>query len=445
MRILCLSEGVRVKATVIPAVLLLILASCSRSAQTTAPLPRAGQPPEGQTPAASAQPEEAPGPAAPLPADRVTYQPDQDRVLRESDGPSAGMEWKALGMAFPDQLADVHYGLLFSDAPLMDPSGNRLGHTLPAGSRVTVKDAGPWVDTGTAFRRLFEVRWEPGGLEGWVDASTLVLVTGEAGSLAAGVVQRKIVAGGGDTEYNLLAIVDAGRVTLIDTSSFPFANEFHPSGVLRAAIMDVNGNGSQEVVIQAETIVSLSYLGASPLRWVAWLRPRDGGWKPILRYSESYGTDAGYSYTTTMRAFDSTGASGMLNMVRLDTEYVLVSGESVFRAPTVTFYTWSGTTYQKAPLDDLPRHGAVTADQVPLLKAPGSAEAAVGVLARGEVVFVFDRSDTRQAAQDASSWWYKVVTKSGDLGWISGASVDLSWIDPLVENLPVFLGKTGPR
>ena len=350
-----------------------------------------------------------------------------------------------MGMIFPDQLGEVRYGLLLADAPLLDASGGRLGVTLPAGSRVAVKDAGLWVGEDTVFRRLFMVHWDPGGLEGWVDASSLILVTGENGSLAAGVVARKIVAGGGDAEYNLLAIVDAGKVTLIDTSSFPFASEFHPSGVLRAAIKDVNGNGSPEIVVEAETIVSLRYLGASPLRWVAWLRPRDGQWTPILLYNETFGTDAGYSYTTTMRAFDSPGTSGMLNMVRLDTEYVLVSGESEFRAPTVTFYAWSGTSYQMAPLDDLPRHGAVTADQVPLLKAPGSAETNQGTLQRGDVLFVFDRSDTLQTSDDPSSWWYDVVTKSGEEGWVSGTSVELSWIDPLVENRSLFLGKAGSQ
>jgi hypothetical protein len=355
------------------------------------------------------------------------------------------MDWKPLGMIFPARLADVRYGLLFADTPLLDQLGAPLGHTLPAGSRVIVKDARPWVDTGTGFRRLFEVRWEPGALEGWIDGASLILITGEKESLAAGIVPRKIVAGGGDTEYSLLAVVDAGKVTLIDTSSFPFADQFHPSGVLRAAVQDVNRNGSPEVVVQAETIVSLRYLGASPLRWVAWLRPRDGEWTAILQYNESFGTDAGYSYTTTMRAFDSTGIAGMLNMVRLDTEYVLVSGETEFRAPTVSFYPWSGAVYQKAPLEDLPRHGAVTADQVPLLGAPGSSDAVQATLERGDVVFVFDRSDARQSPDDASSWWYKVVTKSGDEGWINGRNVDLSWIDPLVENRSVFLGKTSSQ
>ena len=54
---------------------------------------------------------------------------------------------------------------------------------------------------------------------------------------------------------------------------------------------------------------------------------------------------------------------------------------------------------------------------------------------------MFDRSDTRQSRDDPASWWYKAVTKSGVEGWISGTSVELSWIDPLKMNRAAFLGQ----
>jgi hypothetical protein len=354
-----------------------------------------------------------------------------------------GMEWTPLGVSFPAQLGDVRFGLLFADAPLLDAGGGSLGRTIPAGSRVTVEDARPWVSHGSRFRRLYQVRWDADSVEGWIDDASLALITAEEGALSAGVVPRKIVAGGGDAEYSLLAVVNAGKLTLVDTSVFPFVDDFHPSGVLRVSIEDANGDGNPEVVLQAETIVSLRYLGASPLRWTAWLRPRNGTWSAILLYNESFGTDAGYSYATTMRAFDTSGV-GMLDTVRLDTEYVLVSGEAEFRAPTVSFYQWSGSSYRKAPLQDLPRRGTITAESAPLLKSAGPDGALLGSLARGDALFVFDRSDTRQSPDDATSWWYRVVTKSGAEGWISGTDVDLAWIDPLKENRPVFLGQATP-
>jgi hypothetical protein len=278
-------------------------------------------------------------------------------------------------------------------------------------------------------------------MEGWIDGQSLALITAEAGELAAGIVPCKVVAGGSDAEYSLLAIVDGGKLTLVDTSMFPFAEEFHPSGVLAVSVGDVNGNCSPEIVVEAETIVSLRSLGASSLRWVAWLRPADGAWAPILQYNAGFGTDAGYSYTTTMRAFDFSGA-GMLSMVRLDTEYVLVSGESEYRASSVSFYPWNGSSYRKASPQDLPRRGVVTGDTAALRKDPGGE--AAGSLAPGDILYVFDRSDTRQSPDDAASWWYRAVTKSGTEGWISGRDIELSWIDPLKENRAVFLGQAPP-
>ena len=59
----------------------------------------------------------------------------------------------------------------------------------------------------------------------------------------------------------------------------------------------------------------------------------------------------------------------------------------------------------------------------------------------GDMLYIFDRSDSRQSREEASSWWYRVVTKSGAEGWIDGGSVELSWIDPLKVNREAFLGQ----
>ena len=78
------------------------------------------------------------------------------------------------------------------------------------------------------------------------------------------------------------------------------------------AIEDVNGDGVPEVVVQAQTIVSLQFLGSSPLSWEAWLREKGGSWGAIFRYNVGYGTDQGNSYAATRRAFSSSGAASLI-------------------------------------------------------------------------------------------------------------------------------------
>jgi hypothetical protein len=375
--------------------------------------------------------------------DAVAYLPGRDRALMESDGESLGLDWRPMGMSFPAELKAVRYGYLFAAAPLFDGRGGEIGQTIPAGTRVAVLDAGPWAPGDSSYRRLYKVHWDAESTDGFVDGSSLALITAEKGTLAAGVVPRHIVVSGGESDYSLLAIVDGGVTTLIDTSTFRFPTAFHPSGVLRVAIDDVNGNGSPEVVLEAETIASLTTLGTTPLQWAAWLRPRDGQWSPILLYDESYATDSGYSSTTTMRAYDASGA-GMRNMVRLDTDDVLVSGEREFRTQTVRFYPWTGTDYRKAALQDLPQLGTVTAQRLSLFTLPGGAEGVLPALSQGDVVYVFDRSDLPRDASKPGSWWYDVVTSTGVEGWVSGEGLALAWIDPLKENRAVFLGEATP-
>jgi hypothetical protein len=202
--------------------------------------------------------------------------------------------------------------------------------------------------------------------------------------------------------------------------------------------------------VEGETIVSLRYLGATALRWVAWLRPTEGLWKPIFIYNQSVATDEGYAYTATARAFSSTG-SGTVDMIRVNTDYLIVSDQQEFRTTVVSFYPRKGSEYRKASLEDLPKQGSVSTDEASLLGEPSTAATAaaaaeavpVATLRRGELLFVFDRSDTRKSAEDAASWWYKAVTKSGAEGWINGDSITLSWIDPMTVNREAFLGTGG--
>lgn len=360
-----------------------------------------------------------------------------------SDGESLGLDWRPLGMSFPSQLGDVLYGYVFAPAPMMDAAGGARGPTIPAGSRVTVLAAGPWIASDTSSVRRYRVSWDPESAQGWIDGSSPALITAEEGTLAAGIVPRRIVVNGGDSDYSLLAIVDRGATTLIDTSSFPFPEAFHPSGVPQVSIADVNGNGTPKVVVHGETIASLRTLGTTSLQWMAWLRPRDGQRTSILFCDESFATDAGYSYTTTMRSFASAGTS-MKDVVRLDTEYVPVSGEREFRTNTVSFYQWTGTAYRKDPLQDLPRRGTVTVPRTALLSSPDGQQRSLPALAQGEEVFVFDRSDAPRSPGQPPTWWYDVVTHAGAEGWVDGSGLALAWIDPMEENRAVFLGEATP-
>jgi len=372
----------------------------------------------------------------------VSYVPSRERVLVANDGLTLGLDWRPLGMLFPAAMKSVRYGYVFANTPLVNRAGTPTGLDVPAGTKVAVHDAGPWVNTEGSYRRLYRVRWGAENTDGWIDGSSLALITAEKGLLAAGVVPRHIVVGGGESDYSLLAIVDRGATSLIDTSTFRFPDSFHPSGVVSVSVADVNGSGSLQVVVDVETIASLTSLGTTPLRWAAWLSPRDGQWAPILLYDEKYATDGGYSFTAAVRAYDDTGASGMKNMVRLDTDYVVVSGDRVFRTRTVSFYAWTGTEYRRDALQDLPQHGTVSAEGLALVTKPGGAERTTA-LAQGDVVFVFDRADAPPGVP-SGSLWYHVVTSSGAEGWLDGNSMSLAWIDPLTENRAVFLGQATP-
>ncbi len=414
------------------AFLTLLLAACSRGGERAPATQRIFKPLRNLTDTIR---------HAPL-DERILYLPDRQRALTPSDGSANDMSWRPLGVTVPGLLNKVLYGLLLRDSRVVDREGNSTGASLPAAAHVAVRESGEWLSTGEDYRRLYRVRYEAGGkaTEGWVDSASVALIIAEDSGLAVGIVPRKIVIAGGESEFSLLALVESNRVTVVDTSLFVFPDEFHPSGVVKVTLADVNSDSQPEIVLEAETIVSLRHLGASPLRWKAWLRRTDGVLTSIFLYDQSYGSDSGYAYTATERSFDS-GSTGMRDMVRVDTDYILVAGENEFHTSTVAFYAWNGTEFRKAPLEDLPRLGTVTADSTPLRAQPVPEGEVRGHLAKGDQLYVFDRSDTRQNRNDPGSWWYKAITKSGAEGWISGTAVELSWVDPLKTNKETFLKK----
>lgn len=254
------------KKAMLVASMALALAACSR-AERPAPAPVSARRTAAENRTAVV--------TSPLPLEeRVLYYPTQERVLTTGDNSNDDMNWKSLGVSFPALLDRVRYGLTLVDTPLVDRDGNSKGTVIPEASRFTLLEAGPWVQWGSDFRRLYRVRFNvPGTLtQGWIDSSAAALILTEASGLAVGVVPRKIVIGGGESEYSLLAIADDRHVTLVDTSMFPFPDSFHPSGVVEVTLEDVNSDSQPEVLLEADTIVSLRYLGATPVRWKAWLR-----------------------------------------------------------------------------------------------------------------------------------------------------------------------------
>jgi len=431
------------KKALVLTVLTLALAACSRTPHPSSP---ASAPEPTAAPVAT-----APAPAPMPPEERIIYYPSQERALARGDDSENDMQWKRVGVGFSDLAGKILHGLVISDAELTDKDGNPTGALLPAGSRIAVREATDWMPDGSGFRRLYRMQSADGvpaervlpskTVQGWVRSGAVALILAQDKDLEVGVLPRKIVIGGGESEYNLLVVANASHVTLVDTSYFPFPDDFHPSGVASVSLQDVNVGSRAEIVVEAETILSLRYLGATPVRWKAWLRRgKDGAIVPIFRYNTSFGSDAGYSYTATDRFFDSSGA-GFRDMARVDTDFTIVSGPEEFKTTTVSFYPWNGSQFRHAALQDLPKLGTLTAEQSTLRAGPSADSRETAALSLGDQVYVFDRSDTRQSRDDPSSWWYHVVTKSGAEGWISGSDIELSWIDPLKVNREAFLAQ----
>jgi hypothetical protein len=421
------------KKALLLTVLTLVLAACSRTPHPLTP---------ASTPSPAAAPvSPAPSPPPLSPDERIFYYPSRDRVLTNGDNSSNDIQWKPVGLGFPALLGKTLHGLVLTDTEVSDRDGNPGGALLAAGSRVMVREAADWVSDGSGFHRLYRVESRDKSMQGWVHASGVALILAQDGGLEAGVILRKIVIGGGESEFNLLVVADRDRATVLDTSYLPFPDDFHPSGILGISLQDVNADSRAEVIVEAETILSLRYLGATPVRWKAWLRRgADGALVPIFSYNTGFGSDAGYSYTATDRFFDSSG-TGIRDMVRVDTDFTIVSGPDEFKTTTVGFYPWNGSQFRHAALQDLPKLGTLTAEKAALREGPGAESGETAALSRGEQLYVFDRSDTRQARDDPSSWWYRAVTKSGVEGWMSGTDVELSWIDPLKVNREAFLAE----
>lgn len=412
-----------------------VLASCSRSGK-----PAAG--PAGPSPAPTLQPAAAQQEGAEASAPGLSYFPSRARVLMKSDAEPVLTEWQSLGLALPAARNEVLYGLLASETALTgDPEGASETARLDPLSRLQVTDAGEWTKSEAGFSRRYRVKAQAAGqdLEGYVDSSSVALVTAESGGIAAGFVERKIAISGGESSYNVLAVAELGAVELLEAGALVFADSFLPTGITLASVTDVNADGALEVVIEADTIVSLHYLGATPLHWEAWLRKKPAGWAPILQYNARFATDEGDSYTSSRRAFDASGA-GFLDTVKVTIRHELVTEDKEFANTIQSFYVWDGKGYRKDGAQELPKQGTVTAEEA-TLRADGGVESAAGeTLRKGDLLYVDDRSDAKERVGETVGFWYRAVTKSGAEGWVHAGELALSWIDPLKINREVFRG-----
>ncbi|HVO38533.1 MAG TPA: SH3 domain-containing protein [Spirochaetia bacterium] len=380
-------------------------------------------------------------PRSPVEPTGVLMVPSRDRVMRAGDAEPIVTSWLPLGLSFDTAKPAALYGLILARAPLRDVSKKPTGTILPARSRVTVTAATPWEQDGRSFRRWYTVNaGSPGSAkEGLLDSSLVALITVESGDTAAGFLERKIAVAGGESLYNVLAISDKGAVTLIDTSVLVFPDAFHPSGVARLAIQDVNADGTPEVVVDADTIVSFQFLGASPLRWQAWLQERKADWAVIFRFNQRYGTDQGNSYRAESRAFSSSG-SGFKDTVKVSTRAVETTAQGEFHNTIESFYSWNGSSYAAVASQELPQGGKIVGS-AEMTAGPGTG-AVVEALKDGARVYVFDRSDTEEAAGGTRGFWYHVVSTSDKEGWVHAGRLALSRIDPLKENRESFLGRS---
>ncbi len=381
-------------------------------------------------------------PASPGRLSTVDLVPSRQRVFAQSDAEPPVTTWLPLGMSYESAKASILYGLLIQDAPALDKDRKPSGRLLQRGLRVTVRDGTAWEHDGSGYRRWYEVSQEGSSRADWVDSSAVALITARSGNLSGGFLERRISVAGGESEYNVLALCDGDAVSLIDSSALVFPDSFHPSGVTSVSFGDVNSDGAVEAVIQAQTIVSLQFLGASPLAWEAWLREKAGSWGAVFRYNSSYGTDQGNSYTATARAFSSSG-QGLLDTVKVTTNLMETTAQGVFSATTQTFFAWNGTLYKEDPSWGMPQKGSVIPGSAELKALPQTTGAAVAQLKAGDGLFVWDRGDARETAAGEAGFWLHVTTRGGKEGWIPSALVKLSKIDPLKVNRDVFLGRSG--
>jgi len=356
----------------------------------------------------------------------VRFVPSQSRVFARGDTDEIVMQWMPVGMSFESAQGQVLHGVLLEETSFG-------GEVLSPLSPVAVLSATAWERSAGAYHRSYVVRSLDAGnpVSGTVDSARCLLVTAESGGLAAGFLERRISVNGGESDYNVLAVVADGAVTLADTSAWVFPESFHPSGVRGVTISDINGDGSVEIVVSVETIVSLNYLGATPLAWECWLPARSPASGPLFQFNESFATDEGSSYTASRRLLDSDG-NGMQETVKVTTEIEQASEEREFTNTIVSFSLWDGSRYAKQAADELPRLGSVAVQRATLFADTSLESGSVAEAAQGELLYVFDRSDS-------PPFWFRAVTKQGVEGWIAGTEVELAWVDPLKVNREVFL------
>jgi hypothetical protein len=412
-----------------------LLAGCARGRKPGEP--QAAPPsPAQQDLEPRAQTDALSGPAPADSQETLRYVPSRERVLERGDADEIVTSWLPIGATFESARAQILHGRLISEASFGETSLSPL-------ARVAVKAASEWKKAAGAYGRSYVAQaLDESAVEGTVDSATCALIIAETDGLSVGFVERMIDIAGGESRYNVLAIVaeeagsQGGAITLIDTSAWIFPDSFHPSGVLAASIADINGDGAAEIVVSGQTIVSLSYLGATPLAWECWLSAGRGDSAaglstPIFLFNQDFATDEGYAYAASRRLIDSDG-DGVMDTVRVTTAIEEVDEERTFANTIVSFFFWNGTRYEKQAAQELPRQGTVIADGATLFADPSMESGIVAALPQGALVYVLDRSDSPPP-------WYRAVSREGAEGWIAGSDIQLSWIDPLKVNREVFL------
>lgn len=370
------------------------------------------------------------------------FVPSRQRVFAQSDSEPVVTAWLSLGSSFASVKGSILYGLLLSDSPALDASHKPAGAKLRRGRRVTVAEATPWESTGREYKRWYKVMQEGSAGKVWVDSADVALITAEKSSLRAGFLERKIAVAGGESEYNVLVLCTGTNVCLIDSSALVFADSFHPSGVTSIELEDVNSDGTLKALVQGQTIVSLQFLGASPLSWEAWLKETDDSWGAIFRFNVSYGTDQGNSYTASRRAFSSTRGS-FLDTIKVTTNLQETTSRGVFHTTIETFFRWNGSIYKEDPGSELPEQATLSAATSELRALPQPDSAVVEALHRGDTLFIFDRGDTEASVAGQRGFWLHATTKTDKDGWIHSSVVKPMKIDPLKVNRDIFLGKPG--
>ena len=146
--------------------------------------------------------------------DRILYYPTRERVLDPRRQLERRHALEAAGhRSFPALLEQVRYGLILTDTPLVDKDGNSKGTLLPEASRVTLLESGDWMRVGIGLQHALPgAGSSAAGSPSRVDRLVGRRADPRRGQAAwpVGIMPRKIVIGGGESEYSLLVIADGG-------------------------------------------------------------------------------------------------------------------------------------------------------------------------------------------------------------------------------------------